>query len=186
MSKIHRIGLAPVCLGLLGIAGAAGWAQIKSLTLEEMVASADNAVYGTIVSSHVFRVDHPIDGPEMYFTTLRIDGRSLADSTPITVDVTYHGGFINETEGVFNSEAPSADDVKIGNRVLAFYAWKDNMGGGVAANGLVASHGGLYRTVDGPGGATVLGRGQGYALNRNVRVGSLEPALGTLYVGKKK
>lgn len=183
MSKIHRIGLSAI---LLGLAGAAGFAQIKSLTLEEMVGSADNAVYGTIVSSRVFRVDSAIDGPELYFTTLRIDGRTLADSTPVTVEVTYHGGFLNATEGVFNSEAPSADDVKIGNRIVAFYAWQDNMGGGVAANALVASHGGLYRAVEGPGGATVLGRGQGYAVNHNVRVSSLEPALGTLYLAKKK
>ena len=183
MSKIHRIGLSAL---LLGLAGVAGFAQIKSLTLEEMVETADNAVYGTIVSSHVFRVDHPVDGPEMYFTTLRIDGRSLADSTPISVDVTYHGGFLSETEGVFNSEAPSADDVKVGNRVVVFYAWKDNMGGGVAANAMVAAHGGLFRTVEGPTGATVLGRGQGYAVNKNVRVGSFESALGNLYVAKKK
>ena len=106
--------------------------------------------------------------------------------TPITVEVTYHGGFLNDTEGVFNSEAPSADDVKVGNRVLAFYAWRDNMGGGVAANALIAAHGGLFRAVEGPGGATVLGRGQGYAVNQNVRVSSLETALGTLYVAKKK
>ena len=183
MSKIHRIGLSAVLLGLAGISGSA---QIKSFTLEEMVGTADNAVYGTIVSSRVFRIDHAVDGPELYFTTLRIDGRSLADSTPITVEVTYHGGFLNDTEGVFNSEAPSADDVKVGNRVLAFYAWRDNMGGGVAANALIAAHGGLFRAVEGPGGATVLGRGQGYAVNQNVRVSSLETALGTLYVAKKK
>ena len=43
------------------------------------------------------------------------------------------------------------------NRVVAFYKWLDNMGGDVAANGLYASHGGLYRVIDGPSGAVVLG-----------------------------
>jgi hypothetical protein len=183
MSKISCIGLAAV---LLGLAGAPGRAQIKTFTLEEMVETADNAVYGTIVSSRAFRVDDPVDGPEIYLTTLRIDGRSLDTGTPITVDVTFHGGFVSDTEGVFNSEAPSADDVKVGNKIVAFYAWRDNLGGGVGANALVAAHGGLFRTVESPTGATVLGRGQGYALSNNVRMSSLEPALSTLYVAKRK
>ena len=38
-------------------------------------------------------------------------------------DVTFQGGFIDEEHGVYNSEAPVADDVKIGNRVVAFYKW---------------------------------------------------------------
>ena len=38
-----------------------------------------------------------------------------------------------------NSEAPSADDVRIGNRVVAFYKWIDNMGGDLAGNALYAS-----------------------------------------------
>ncbi len=185
MSKIPRLGLSAWFLGTLGAASLSTAAQIKSYTLEEMVTTADNAVYGTIVNSRVFRVDHPVDGPELYFTTLTIEGRSLSDSRPLTVDITFHGGVLSETEGVFNSEAPSADDVKLGNRVVAFYRWHDNLGGGVAANALVAAHGGLYRTVEGPRGAAVLGRGHGYAVGANVRVTQLESALTKLYSAKK-
>jgi len=182
MSKIHGLGLSALLLGALG---AGSLAQIKSFTLEEMVSTADSAVYGTIVASHVSRVDHFIDGEELYFTTLTIEGRSLRDGSPLSVDVTFHGGFLNDTEGVYNSEAPSADDVQLGKRVVAFYQWRDDMGGGVAANALVAAHGGLYRTVDGPRGAAVLGRGQGYAVGANVRLTQLETALVHLYAQKK-
>lgn len=171
---------------LLGAIAAVAHAQIKHFTLEEMVQTADGAVYGQIVGSRPFRVDHPVDGDELYFTELTIQGKSLKDGTPITVSVTYNGGFVSESEGVFNSEAPAKDDVKVGNKVVAFYAWMDDMGGQVAANALVASHGGLYRTVEGPRGATVLGRGEGYALRHNLRMGDLEGSLGRLYSAKRK
>jgi hypothetical protein len=173
MRKIH--GLCSALL--LGAFGASSLAQIKSLTLEEMVQSADQAIYGQIIGSRVFRVDSERDGPENYFTTITVQGRTLSDSQPTTVDITFRGGFISETEGVFNSEAPAADDVKVGKRVVAFYRWSDDIGGGVPANSLVAAHGGLYRTVEGPRGAAVLGRGEGYAVRANLHLEQLESSV---------
>jgi len=171
---------------LLGALAAGTLAQIKSLTLEEMVQSSDQGVQGQIVASRAFRVDSPTDGEGLYFTTLTVQGRTLADDQPISVDVTFHGGFVSETEGVFNSEAPSKDDVKLGRRVVLFYKWTDDMGGGVAANALVAAHGGLYRVVEGARGAAVLGRGEGYAIQRNVRLEQLETAVRSLQAQKHK
>jgi len=152
-------------------------AQIERLTLDQMVAKTDNSVLAEIVGRKVFRVDHPVDGPELYFTTLTLQGTSLRDGKPVTVDVTYPGGFIDEEHGVHNSEAPSADDVKLGNTVVAFYKWSDNLGGDVRGNALYASHGGLYRTVAGPTGSVVLGRGEGYAIDKNKSVANLESAV---------
>ena len=159
---------------MLALLGAVGLSQIKEMTLPEMVADADHAVYGEITKSHVFVVDHPVDGPELYFTTLTIEGRLVGDQTPVTVDVTFQGGFIDDERGVYNSEAPAADDVKIGNRVVAFYKWMDDMSGGVSANALMCAHGGLYRTMDGPKGTVVLGRGNGYAISSNRKVEALD------------
>jgi hypothetical protein len=156
---------------------AVGAAQIERLTLDQMVAKTDNAVLAEITGQKVFRVDDPVDGPELYYTTLTLQGRSLEDGKPITVDVTYPGGFIDEEHGVHNSEAPSADDVKVGSTVVAFYRWSDNLGGGVSANALYASHGGLFRTVASPTGAVVLGRGEGYAIESNKSVANLESAI---------
>lgn len=177
MRKPHLLALpalAVVATAMIGLA------QIERLTLEQMVSKTDNAVVAEIVGKRVFVVDHPIDGPELYFTTLTLDGYSLVDGTPMTVEVTYPGGFISETEGVYNSEAPSDDDVRLGNRVVAFYKWLDNLGGDVAANGLYASHGGLYRVIDGPSGAVVLGRGEGYAVDTNRKLASLDQAITTI------
>ena len=171
---------------LIGALGAAAPAQIKSFTLEEMATVADNAIQGQITASRVFRVDSARDGDGLFFTRLTIVGRSLSDGRPLTADVTFQGGFLSETEGVFNSEAPSADDVKIGRSVVAFYRWTDDMGGNVAGNALIAAHGGIYRTVDGPRGVAVLGRGEGYAIAANVRAEHLETALKNLYSKKTK
>jgi len=174
MRSIRHTSLAFLVLLALG---ASTPAQIKRFTLEEIVHTADRAVYGQIVAAHAFRRDSATDGPELYYTTLTIAGRTLDDDRPITVDVTYRGGFVSATEGVFNSEAPSADDVQLGKKVVAFYRWVDDLGGGVPANALVAAHGGLYRTVEGPLGAAVLGRGPGYAVSANVRLEQLASAV---------
>lgn len=156
------------------------WAQIERLTLADMAQKVTNAVDGTIIERKVFRVDHPVDGPELYFTTLTIEGESAFDGKPLTVDVTFPGGFVNPDEGVSNSEAPSADDIKLGNRVVAFYRWTNNMGGDVAANQLYASHGGLYRVIETKAGAVVQGRGDGYAINANTKAADLRMQLSKL------
>jgi len=180
-NRLHRLGLSTLLLAALG-AGAP--AQIKSFTLEEMIHTADQAIYGQILGSRVFRVDSPVDGEGLFFTTITIQGRTLADGRATTVDVTFRGGFLDETDGVFNSEAPAADDVKVGRRVVAFYRWSDDIGGGVGANALMAAHGGLYRTVDGPRGPAVLGRGLGYAITSNRYVAQLESAVKLLAASK--
>jgi hypothetical protein len=184
MKRVSKL-LLPALLAA-GIGAGLGSAQIERLTLDQMVQRTDDAVIAEIVGKRVFRVDHPIDGPELYFTALTLKGRSLQDGRNSTVEVVYPGGFISETEGVFNSEAPSADDVKLGNQVVVFYGWLENMGGGVSGNRLWASHGGLFRTVSGPQGAVVLGRGEGYALTTNRKLADLETAVAALAREHKK
>lgn len=169
-----------LALAALVAAGSLAWAQVERLNLAQMVSRTDNAVDGTIVERRVFRVDDPVDGPELYFTTLKIQGKSLADDAPVTIDVTFAGGFVSPTEGTYNSEAPSADEIKVGNRVVAFYKHVDNMGGRVAANALYASHGGLYRVAELKSGSVVLGRGDGYAVSTNQRVADLRTSVRTL------
>ncbi len=150
------------------------WASIQRLDLAAMMKLSDNAVLGTITQRETIRIDHPVDGPELYYTSLTIEGRSLKDDQNVTVVVWFGGGFVDPQHGVHNSEAPSDDDQKIGNRVVAFYRWEENMGGEHAGNALVAWHGGLYRTFAARNGKTIVqGRGDGYAIPTNVEVGEL-------------
>lgn len=170
----------PIALGLAALLMAAAApvasAQIKKLDLDEMVEIMDGAVYGEIVATHCFRIDTP-EEPELYFTTITIEGRSMVDGSAVTVDVTFDGGFISPDAGVHNSEAPPADDIKVGNRIITFYAWRDNIGAGRGANLMIAGHGGVFRTAEGPKGSTVLGRGKGFAIEFNTKVADLDSAV---------
>jgi len=154
--------------------GAIGAAQIERLTLSEMVAKTDDSIVGKIVASKVFRVDHPVDGPDLFFTTITIQGRSLVNGVAVEVPVTFAGGFVDPQHGVHNSEAPAADEILIGNEVVAFYKWSDNMGGDVAGNALYAAHGGLYRVVHAGTDSVALGKGPGYAIDNNWKLQDLD------------
>ena len=157
-----------------------GTAQIERLDLAQMVAKTDGAVYGTITGKEVIRIDHPVDGPELYYTTLTIEGVSVRTNQALTQKVTFPGGFTADGHGVFNSEAPSADDTRIGNKVVAFYKWSDNMGGDLSGYALYASHGGLFRTFSARSGAVVQGRGEGYAIPSNTTLADLRQQVNQL------
>lgn len=155
-------------------------AEIARLSLPQMVAKTDNVIYGTITGKKVIRIDHPKDGPELYFTSLTIEGNSLRDGKPLTVTVWFGGGFVDATHGVWNSEAPKTDDQKIGNKVVAFYKWTDNLGGDLAGNALYAWHGGLFRTFETQKGVIVQGRGAGYAVPQNLTLTDLRAEVAKL------
>jgi len=173
--------LLPLVFLLTALASAPA-AQIRAFTLPELLEASDGVVHGEIVAREVFRRDDPVDGLERYFTRLTVAGRSLVDGRALTIDVVFHGGFLDTDHGVFNSAAPAAEDVRPGQRVVAFYRWTSDMGAGVAANVLMAAKGGLYRTVEGPRGPAVLGHGRGFAIARNQSLASLESAVHALRV----
>ena len=177
-----RISLRRVAVSTLALAvcGAIGVAQIERLDLSQMVAKTDNSIVGEIIASKVFRVDDPIDGPDLFYTTITIKGRSLVDGKVLEIPVTFPGGFISPEEGVHNSEAPAADEIRIGNEVIAFYKWSDNMGGRVAGNALYASHGGIYRVAKSSGDYIALGKGTGYAIEKNWKLKSLDAEISRL------
>lgn len=169
---MHRLKLLPVAVVCLA---AVASASIERLTLRQMVERADDGVYGEIIERQVVAVPLDRDGEEMYFTTLQVRGTSILTGEEVTVAVSYPGGVMSKRRGSFNSEAPSADDVAVGGKVLVFYKYSDNMGGGFASNALYASHGGLFRTFsDKKGRVVVQGRGQGYAVSANQRLKQLE------------
>jgi hypothetical protein len=177
--KPSPFALLATVAALVGVA-ALGTAQIERLDLGQMVSRTDDAVFGTIVARNVIRIDHPTDGAELYFTTLTIEGRSLENNKPVTVDVSHMGGWIDETHGVFNSEAPSADDTKVGTKVVCFYKHVENMGGDFAGNVIYTWHGGIYRTFERKGATIVQGRGDGYAIVANQTLVDLQAQIAAL------
>lgn len=156
-------------------------AQIERLDLGQMVSRTDDGIQGRIVDREVFRVDHPVDGPELYYTTLTIQGYSLKSGDEKQVTVTFPGGWIDRENGVDNSEAPTADETAVGREIVAFHKWVDNMGGDVAGHALYASHGGLYTTfMNRKGDRIVQGRGPGYAIEHNLALPTLRARVAQL------
>jgi len=174
--KLHL----PILAASLALAALAGHAQIERLSLDSMVQKTDDTLFAEITNKQVIRIDDAKDGPELFYTHLTLEGTSLETGQPETVTVTFPGGFVSEEDGVWNSEAPSDDDIKIGNHIVAFYKHLDNAGGGLACNFLYASHGGLFRTVEGPNGTIVMGRGEGYAIDKNISLQDLGKAVTAL------
>jgi len=172
----------PIGLAVAGLAlcAAIGSAQIERLDLGQMVQRTDNAVRGKIVASEVIRIDHPTDGPELFYTHLKVEGVSLYTGKPTTTVVTFPGGFITPEEGVHNSEAPTADETAIGREVIVFSKHTENMGGDLAANALYASHGGIYQVVQARGKQVALGKGEGYAISANIAVSDLKSKISAL------
>ena len=166
--KLSRPSALLLAAGALTGLCALGTAQVERFSMERMLSQTTDAVYGEIIDSDVFKVDHPIDGPDLYYTELTVEGESLLTGEAQEIRVIFPGGFIDAEHGVYNSEAPSADDVKLGNRVVVFSKWLDNIGGDVSGNRLWASHGGLFRTFTSRGRQVVQGRGDGYAVDSNV------------------
>ncbi len=180
------ISIAASALTLV-LGSALCWASIEKLTLPQMVQRIDNAIYGEILSKQVTAVALPDGSGEVFFTTLTIKGTSILNGAQSTVEISYPGGFIDEENGVYNSEEPSADDVRLGNRVVAFYKWSADMGGGFASNALYASHGGLFRTFVSRKGQTIVqGRGTGYAVAANQLLTGLEKQAKDLYAKRKR
>lgn len=185
MTTLKRTGFTPVLLAAFALSfGATAHASIQRLDLPSMVELADDAIDGTIVRRRVIRIDHPKDGEQLYFTIVSIEGRSLASGAPLAVDVAYAGGFVDAQHGVWNSEAPAADDVRIGNRVVAFFKHTPNMGGDFAANAICAAHGGIYRAFESRRGTIVQGRGAGYAIAGNVELEGLRANVAALALEK--
>jgi len=155
-------------------------AQVLRLDLSEMLERVDDVVAGEIVAQELLAHPDPSGEGTLWFTRITVDGRSLIDGREIVVDLHILGGMDAQGEGVWNSEAPMPEEVLPGGRVVVFYKWLDDMCAGLPGNFLYTMHGGLYRTVTGPAGPVVLGRGEGYPVRHNLRLDDLDQAVRTL------
>lgn len=174
----HKLTPLILAAGLLFAGGHQGHAAIKSVSFEEMCLYADQCVAGTIVNKVVREIDTGEHGIKIH-TWMTIEGENLESGRKVSIDVMHRGGILDAERGIgqFSSEAPSAQDTELGSRVVVFTKFADDIGGGVSSNLLAASHGGLFRTLDGPSGLVVLGRGDGYAIPHNTKIGNVREGL---------
>ncbi|HKB16536.1 MAG TPA: hypothetical protein VKF62_10745 [Planctomycetota bacterium] len=150
----------------LGLPAPLLFAAIERLDLGQMVQKSGGAVAGRIESVTSTLHELP-DVGEHVFTHVRIVGTDFYTGAPADVTVSFIGGRLGDLDQ-YCCEQPSSAELRIGNRVLAFYKWAPGMGGGAGMNGLYASHGGIFQILSGPKGDVVLGKGDGYAVSANL------------------
>lgn len=167
---------------LVALGGVAPQAQIKRLNLDQLTTRADNAIIGRVISRRVEDHSSERHGFGLYYTILTIQGESLYTGRKMTVDVAKRGGWLDKERGIgsWDSEAATDEETRLGKRIVAYYKWSDDIGAGQGANIFYASHGSMFRTVEGPTGTVVMGRGEGYAISKNTRLSSLQKATLTI------
>ena len=169
----------------LAVCASAAIADVLSLDLRTMVQRyADLAVAGTIQS--VTYSEIPLDdGSPAAYTNLRVKGENLYTREPQEVVASFVGGFL-DGERIFSAEEPTAAETQVGRKVVVFTAPWPSRFGNAPARCLVAQHGGIFLVQPGPQGEIVLGKGEGYAVPRNVRLADLRAQAAGLWRTKPR
>ena len=100
---------------------------------------------------------------------------ALADARlePDGIDAVVVGN-MEHFEGIHLSDLWSVEGTGAVGKPQLKVATGGTTGSSLAQAGYYLVAGGLFRTVDGPEGSLVLGRGEGYALARNTALGDLD------------
>jgi hypothetical protein len=152
-------------------------AGVVRYDLPKIVRETEGAVVGTILEVTATERVGEGWGPWI-FTHVRIQGENLYTGEAEEVVVSFLGGTL-EGRVTVSPDAPSPGDLRLGRRVVAFYAFSPTMGG-TGMTSLAGSHAGLFRVEGGPRGEIVLGRGEGYAIEKTRALGTLRAELAAL------
>ncbi len=144
-------------------------ASIVHLTLREMLERTDSGVIGTVLEKNVWT--GPLEGFEVDpdFTTVKIQGEDLIRGGQVIHEITYLGSDKNPV-----SEMPAESETRVGTSGLFFsVAVKSAWGGRTGLHSLMAAQGGVFRVESGPKGDVVIGKGEGFAVEKNVLASDL-------------
>lgn len=161
--------LASLAAGLVLTGGAL--ACIEALTLDQMVEKTDAAVRGEI--TEVRSVLHQVSEEDRrIYTVLTVEGTDLYTGEARTIEAAFLGGtYGGETMNVTCMPHPA--DYRLGNQVLVFSAPVEGWGPEVDRC-VYAAMGGIFREVATPKGPVYLGKGEGTAIEKNVRLDQLQ------------
>ncbi|MDP6962557.1 MAG: hypothetical protein QGF46_00145 [Planctomycetota bacterium] len=147
-----------------------GNACIEELDLMKMVSKTDVAVHGTITDVRTVKFT-PENDDRLIYTILTIEGKSLYDNSPISVDAAFLGGTY-QGESMMVTSMPAPSEYRLGNDVVVFSGEVEGWGPEVDRC-VYAAMGGIFRTIDSRNGKVVLGKGKGFAVENNMLVSSL-------------
>lgn len=151
-----------------------GRACIEELTLAQMVAKTDAAVRGTITDVRTVRFTPPGDD-RLIFTILTVEGTDIYTGQARTLNAAFLGGTY-QGESMMVTSMPAPSEYRLGNQVLVFSGPVEGWGPEIDRC-VYASMGGIYREIASKQGPIFLGKGEGFALDRNVRLADLQLAV---------
>lgn len=138
-------------------------AAIKAMTLKELMEITHDVVQARIVGKDTLTMDRPYEGA--VYTQLHIQGVSLRSGEKIDQKVIFHGSH-DPVEGHTMSEQPDLQDVRLGSEAVFFIANETLP----VQHLLVHNWASVYRIEQGFGEAVVLGKGEGTAFEKNVKL----------------
>lgn len=151
-----------------------GRACIEELTLAQMVAKTDAAVRGTITDVRTVQFTPPGDD-RLIYTILTVEGTDLYTGLARTIEAAFVGGTY-QGDSMMVSSMPAPSEYRLGNPVLVFSAPVEGWGPQIDRC-VYAAMGGIFREVASKQGAVFLGKGEGFALEQNVRLADLQVAI---------
>ncbi len=151
-----------------------GRACIEELTLAQMVAKTDAAVRGTITDVRTVRYTPPGDD-RLIFTILTVEGTDLYTGQARTMEAAFLGG-THQGDSMMVTSMPAPSEYRVGNSVLVFSGPVEGWGPDIERC-VYAAMGGIFREVASKNGPVLLGKGEGFAIDQNVRLADLKIAI---------
>lgn len=178
MSKGFWAGTA--LAGLLAVGSAV--ACIEALDLNKMVSKTDAAVHGTITAVRTVKYTPPGDDRIIY-TLVTVEGEDLYTGKPRTLEAGFVGGTYGD-ESMMVTSMPAPSEYRVGSKVVVFSA--PVAGWGPIERCVYAAMGGIFREVSTRQGGVVLGKGEGFAIERNMGVEELRAGIAAALEAKRK
>lgn len=138
-------------------------AAIKAMTLKELMEITTDVVQAKIVGKDTLTMDRPYEGA--VYTQLHIQGVSLRTGEKVDQVVVFHGSH-DLGERYVISEQPELQDVRVGSEGVFFIADETLP----VAHHLLHNWASVYRVERGFGEPVVMGKGEGSAFEKNVKL----------------
>jgi len=149
-------------------------AAIKAMNLSEVMSITDDVFVGTIIGKESVTLDHPWSGA--IYTKLTVEGDSLRSGKAQIKEVVFHGSH-DPSDDYMVSEMPELKDTRMGGQVMVLSNTSKELGG----LNVVYSLAGAYRIESGFGDAVVIGKGDGFAFEKNAKLSSVRAAVRTTH-----
>ena len=138
-------------------------ASIQAMDLGQLMTATSKTIHGTITAREVVKLAHP--WPDAVYTQLTITGENARTGEREQVKVLFHGSHDARDQYTI-SEMPTLQDTRVGSEVIAFYSPRKDMEG----RHLLSNLGGVFRVERAFGQPVVLGKGQGFAFEKNEKL----------------